>query len=96
MFQLLGSPYDAGIATLYWAAALEEHGDWHGSLARIMEGTELIMKRNPDGDVFKAAMLLRTTKQFSATRNTLPLERVNEFLYEAQFNPDVRLHSFIA
>jgi len=96
IFLSQGGPHEAGIVSLCWAAALEERGDWDGSLARIMEGSELILKMNPGGDVYKAAMLLRTTKQFSATRDALPLERVIEFLYQAEYNPDVRLHSFIA
>jgi len=96
LFESEGSLYRAGIASLYWAAALEERGDWDGSLARIMEGTELIMRMNPGGGVYKAAMLLRTAKQFSATRDALPLARVIEFLYQAESNPDARLQSFLA
>jgi hypothetical protein len=95
LFESEGLPYEAGIANLHWAAALEERGDWDGSLARIMEGTEAIMKMNLGGGVHQAAMLLRTTKQFSATRDILPLERVIEFLYSAQYDPDARLQSFL-
>jgi tetratricopeptide (TPR) repeat protein len=96
LFESQGSTYEAGIASLYWAAALEERDDWDGARARIMEGTQLIMKRNPEGDVYMAAMLLRMTKQFSATRDALPLARVIDFFYQAEFNPETRLNSFLS
>jgi len=96
MFLSQGGPYEAGIVSLCWAAALEERGDWDGSLARIMDGTDLILKVSPGGEVYRTAILLRTTKQFSATRDALPLEPVIEFFNRAEFNADVRLHSFIA
>jgi tetratricopeptide (TPR) repeat protein len=92
----VGSLVEAGIASLYWAAALEEHGDWDGSGARIMEGTDLILKLNPADNVYSAVMLLRTTRQFSATRDALPLERMVAFLYRTRFNPDLRLQSFLS
>jgi tetratricopeptide (TPR) repeat protein len=92
----VGNLVEAGIASLHWAAALEEHGDWDGSRARILEGTDLILKRDPADNIYTALMLLRTTRQFSATRDALPLERVIEFLYRATFNPEVRLQSILA
>jgi tetratricopeptide (TPR) repeat protein len=92
----LGELFGAGIASLHWAAALEEHGDWDGSLARIMEGTDLILKLDPADNVYSALMLLRTTRQFSATRDALPLEQMVEFLYRAAFNPDLRLQCFLS
>ena len=87
----LGYSHEAGAASLDWAAALEDHGDWDGSRARIIEGTDLILKQNPTDNVYSAVMLLRTTRQFSATRDALPLERMIELLYRATFNPDIRL-----
>ncbi|HXO26989.1 MAG TPA: hypothetical protein VOA80_06580 [Thermoanaerobaculia bacterium] len=89
--EALGRLVEAGIASLHWAAALEEQGDWDGSRARILEGTDLILKRDPADNIYNALMLLRTTRQFSATRDALPLERMIEFLYRATFNPDIRL-----
>ncbi|HXO43302.1 MAG TPA: hypothetical protein VN999_17765, partial [Thermoanaerobaculia bacterium] len=59
-------------------------------------GTELIMKCRPQGEIYTTAILLRTTRQFSATRDALPLDRLIRFLYRAEFDPDVRLHSFLA
>jgi tetratricopeptide (TPR) repeat protein len=91
-----GYVYEAGTASLFWAAGLEEHGDWDGSRARIMEGTDLILKLDPADNVYSAVMLLRTTRQFSATRDALPLERMVEFLWRAEFNPDMRLQSFLS
>jgi tetratricopeptide (TPR) repeat protein len=92
----LGYLYEAGTASLFWAAALEEHGDWDASRARIMEGTDLILKLNPADNVYSAVMLLRTTRQFSATRDALPLERMVEFLWRAEYYPDLRLDSFLS
>jgi hypothetical protein len=96
MLEAQGRPFQAGVGSLFWAAALEEHGDWDGCRARIMEGTDLILKQNPTDNVHGAMMLLRTTRRFSATRDTLPLDRLIEFLYRAEFNPDVRLSSFLS
>ena len=92
----LGDLFGAGIASLHWAAALEEHGDWDGSRARVLEGTDLILKPDPPDNVYSALMLLRTTRQFSATRDVLPLERMVDFLYRAEFKPDLRLDSFLS
>ena len=94
--EALGYPFMAGIASLDWAAALEAHGDWEGSRARVMEGTDLILKLDPTENVYSALMLLRTTRQFSATRDALPLEQMVEFLYRAENNPDLRLQSFLS
>ncbi|HXO40450.1 MAG TPA: tetratricopeptide repeat protein, partial [Thermoanaerobaculia bacterium] len=47
MFTAQSSLYDAGIVSLFWAGALEERGDWDGSRARIMEGTDMILRQNP-------------------------------------------------
>jgi len=96
MFAAQGRPYEAGLGSLFWAAALEERGDWDSARAQIMAGTDLILKLNPEGNVYSTVMLLRTTKQFSATRDTLPLERVIDFLTRAEFNPDLRLPSFLS
>jgi tetratricopeptide (TPR) repeat protein len=90
-----GHPYNAGVESLFWAAALEERGDWRGSWARILEGTDLILKQNPEGNVYNAVMLLRTTKLFSATRDALPLDGVIAYLQRADTNPDLRLESFL-
>ncbi|HEV3076711.1 MAG TPA: hypothetical protein VHB47_19980 [Thermoanaerobaculia bacterium] len=94
--EALGYPFTAGIASLHWAAALEMHGDWDGSRARIMEGTDLILKLDPAENVYSALMLLRTTRQFSATRDALPLEQMVEFFYRAVCNPHLRLDSFLS
>ena len=94
--EALGYPFMAGIASLDWAAALEAHGDWDGSRARVLEGTDLILKLDPADNVYSALMLLRTTRQFSATRDALPLEQMVEFLYRAENNPDLRLQSFLS
>jgi tetratricopeptide (TPR) repeat protein len=91
-----GYLHEAGVASLFWAAALEERGDWDGSRARILEGTDLILRRNPEGNVYSAAMLLRTTKQFSATRDTLPLDRVIAYFQRADTNPDLHLQSYLS
>jgi hypothetical protein len=95
-FEAQGYPSEAGVASLFWAAALEARGDWDGSRARIMEGTQRILNLNPGANVYSAVMLLRTTRQFSSTRDALPLERVIAFLQRADFNPDLRLDSFLA
>ncbi len=92
----LGYLYEAGTASLFWAAALEEYGDWDASRARIMEGTDLILKLNPADNIYSAVMLLRTTRQFSATRDALPLERMVEFLWRAEHNPDMHLQSLLS
>lgn len=92
----LGYPFIAGIASLHWAAALEAHGDRDGSRARVVEGTDLILKLDPADNVYSALMLLRTTRQFSATRDALSLEQMVEFLYRAENNPDLRLQSFLS
>ena len=91
-----GYLYEAGVASLFWAAALEERGDWAGSRARTLEGTELILRSNPEGNVYSAVMLLRTTRLFSATRDALPLDRVITYLQRADTNPDLRLQSFLS
>jgi tetratricopeptide (TPR) repeat protein len=93
--QAHGYLHEAGVASLFWAAALEERGDWAGSRARTLEGTGLILRSNPEGNVYRAAMLLRTTRQFSDTRDALPLDRVIEYLQRADTNPDLRLESFL-
>jgi tetratricopeptide (TPR) repeat protein len=93
---MLGYSFGAGIANLHWAAALEAHGDWDGSRARVLEGTDLILKLDPADNVYSALMLLRTTRQFSATRDALPLEQMVEFLYQAENNPGLRLQSFLS
>jgi tetratricopeptide (TPR) repeat protein len=95
MFESQGCPYFAAIASLFWAAALEERGDWDGARARIMEGTEPILKLHPEREVNTAVMLLRTTRRFSATRDALPLERMIDFLYRAPSDPDLRLDSLL-
>jgi tetratricopeptide (TPR) repeat protein len=94
--EALGYPFAAGIASLHWAAALEEHGDWAASRARVLEGTDLILRLDPAENVYSALMLLRTTRQFSATRDALPLEQMVEFFYRAVCNPDFRLDSFLS
>lgn len=91
-----GYLHEAGVASLFWAAALEERGDWDGSRARVLEGTDLILRRNPERNVYSAAMLLRTTRQFSATRDTLPLDRVIAYFQRADTNPDLHLQSYLS
>jgi tetratricopeptide (TPR) repeat protein len=88
--------YEAGVASLFWAAALEERGDCDGSRARIMEGTQRILNLNPGANVYGAVMLLRTTRQFFTTRDALPLDRVIAYLQRAEFNPDLRLDRFLS
>jgi tetratricopeptide (TPR) repeat protein len=94
--EALGYPFVAGIASLHWAAALAAHGDWDGSRARVMEGTDLILKLDPTENVYSALMMLRATRRFSATRDALPLERMVEFFYRSEHDPDLRLDSFLS
>jgi len=41
-------------------------------------------------------MYLRTANRFSATRSTMPLEPMIAFLSNAEFNPSLRLQSYLA
>jgi tetratricopeptide (TPR) repeat protein len=94
--EALGYPFAAGIASLHWGAALASHGDWDGSRARVMEGTDQILKLDPTENAYSALMLLRTTRRFTATRDALPLEQMVEFLYRAMSLPHLRLDSFLS
>lgn len=95
-FTRLGKRYVAGLTLLDHAALLQRQGEVAGASALVLEATEMLLKLEPHREVYVALMLLRATSQFSATRPTLPLERVINFLDAAEFNPSLRLESYLS
>jgi hypothetical protein len=54
------------------------------------------LKLDPDREVYLALLYLRTANRFSATRSAIPLEPMIAFLLSAQFNPEIRLQSYLS
>jgi len=94
--EAIGQPYEAGVWTLSWAATLERRGELAAAQALVAEATERLLKLDPHREVYLALMYLRTANRFSATRSTMPLEPMIAFLSNAEFNPSLRLQSYLA
>jgi hypothetical protein len=95
-FEALGAHYLAANVVLDQAAMRQAYGEEAGSRALTFEATYLLLRSEPQREVYAAAMLLRTANRFSDTRGGLPLRQVVDFLVKAQFNPTVELRSFLS
>jgi tetratricopeptide (TPR) repeat protein len=95
VFASFGKSYVAGLTLLDQAAALERRGDFAAARTLVLEGTEMLLKQDPHQEAYAALMLLRATRRFAAARPALPLDRVIRFLDAAEFNPSVRLQSYL-
>lgn len=91
----LGRSYEYGIALLYQAAARRGGGDPDGARPLVLQATEAILRSRPHREAYTTIMVLRAADRFSATRDTLPLDRVAAFLDAAEFNPSLRLETFL-
>ena len=94
--EAIGQPYEAGVWTLAWAAVLERRGELAACQAVVAEATERLLKLDPHREVHLALLYLRTTNRFSATRSSIPLAPMINFLANAEFNPWLRLQSYLA
>jgi hypothetical protein len=94
--EAIGQPYEAGMVTLNQAATHRRLGDLEASQALVAEATEAMLRLDPHREVHAALMLLRTANRFSETRTALPLDTIVDFLRHAQFNPSLRLQSYLA
>jgi len=94
--QAIGQPYEAGVVRLVWAALHRRRGDLEASGALVAEATESMLRLDPHREVHAALMVLRTANRFSETRTALPLEAMIDFLSNAEFNPSLRLQSYLA
>ncbi|HXO26988.1 MAG TPA: hypothetical protein VOA80_06575 [Thermoanaerobaculia bacterium] len=95
-FEAIAQPYEAGIVTLIWAACQRRRGDLEAAQALVAEATESMLRLDPHREVHAALMILRTANRFSETRAGLPLEPIAAFLDHAEFNPSIRLQSYLA
>jgi len=94
--EAIGQPYEAGIVTLAWAAFHRRRGNLEAAQGLVAEATELLLRLDPPREVHAALMVLRTANRFSETRAALPLEAIGAFLSNAEFNPSIRLQSYLA
>jgi len=94
--EAIGQPYEAGVWTLAWAAVLERRGELPACQAVVAEATERLLKLDPHREVHLALLYLRTTNRFSATRSSIPLAPMINFLANAEFNPSLRLQSYLS
>jgi len=94
--EAIGQPYEAGVVTLIQAAFHRRRGDLDAAQALVAEATAAMLRLDPHREVHAALMVLRTSNRFSETRAALPLEAMVEFLSDAEFNPSLRLHSYLA
>lgn len=94
--EAIGQPYEAGVWTLAWAAVLERRGELAACQAVVAEATERLLRLDPHREVYLALLYLRTTNRFSATRSSIPLAPLIAFLANAEFNPSLRLQSYLA
>ncbi|HXO26987.1 MAG TPA: hypothetical protein VOA80_06570 [Thermoanaerobaculia bacterium] len=94
--EAIGQPYEAGIVTLVWAAVKRSRGHLQAAQTLVAEATRSMLSLDPHREVHAALTLLRTANRFSATRAALPLEAVTAFLENAEFNPSLRLQSYLA
>jgi tetratricopeptide (TPR) repeat protein len=95
-FESFGRHYVAAAVTLDQASARQRWGDWDGARALIAQGTEALLRTDPQREVYLAVMLLRATARFSAMSAALPLDRVIDFLDAAEFNPALRFQGSLA
>jgi len=93
--EAIGQPYEAGVWTLAWAETLERRGDLAAAQAVVAEATEKLLQLEPHREVYLALIYLRTTNRFSATRSSVPLAPMIAFLSNAEFNPSLRLQSYL-
>ncbi|HEY6323402.1 MAG TPA: hypothetical protein VJA16_17820 [Thermoanaerobaculia bacterium] len=94
--EAIGQPYEAGVWTLAWAALLERRGERAAAQAVVAEATEKLLQLDPHREVHLALICLRTTNRFSATRSTIPLAPMINFLSNAELNPSLRLQSYLS
>jgi tetratricopeptide (TPR) repeat protein len=92
----IGHRYEAGVVTLSWAATLRLRGDMEAADRLIADATESMLGLDPHREVYLGLLYLRTANRFSALRSSLPLQPVIEFLQHAEFNPSIRLQSYLA
>jgi len=94
--EAIGHLYEAGVWTLVWAEILERRGELAAAQAVVAEATGKLLQLDPHREVYLALLCLRTTNRFSATRSTIPLAPTIAFLSNAEFNPSLRLQSYLA
>lgn len=94
--EAIGQPYEAGVWALAWAATLESRGKLAAAQAVVAEATERLLQLEPEREVCLALLCLRTTNRFSATRSAIPLAPMIAFLSNAEFNPSLRLQSYLS
>jgi hypothetical protein len=94
--EAIGQPYEAGIVTLVWAAVKRSRGHLEAAQTLVAEATRSMLRLDPHREVHAALTLLRTANRFSETRAALPLEAMIAFLEVAEFNPSLRLQSYLA
>jgi hypothetical protein len=92
----IGQPYEANMVTLVWAAALRHRGDLDAAQALVAEATESLLRLDPHREVYVTLMYLRTANRFSPTRMDIPLDEMIQFLSNAEFNPSLRLQSYLS
>jgi hypothetical protein len=94
--EAIGQPYEAGVVTLAWAAFHRRRGNLEAAQVLVAEATESMLRLDPHREVHATLMVLRTANRFSETRAALPLEAITDFLNRAEFNPSLRLQSYLA
>jgi hypothetical protein len=94
--EAIGQPYEAGVWTLVWAETLARRGELAAAQAVVAEATGKLLQLDPHREVHLALLYLRATNRFSATRSAVPLAPVIAFLSNAEFNPSLRLQSYLA
>ena len=94
--EAIAQPYEAGVVTLIWAACHRRRGDLEASQALVADATDSLLRLDPHREVHAALMILGTANRFSETRAALPLDAMVEFLSNAEFNPSIRLQSYLA
>jgi hypothetical protein len=94
--EAISHSYEAGVVTLIWAAFKRRRGELEAAQTLVAEATESMLRLDPHREVHAALMILRTANRFSETRAALPLEAMAEFLNHAEFNPSLRLQSYLA
>jgi len=95
-FEDLGESYEAAMAILIWATAVERRGDWEASHALVLAGTDILLRLEPPPEVHAVAARLRAANRLAGRSAFLPLEQTVGFLSHARFNPSLRLESFLA
>jgi tetratricopeptide (TPR) repeat protein len=91
----LGHPFGAGLTTLTWARMLQQRGEVDAAAKLIDQATESMLGLDPHRELYLALMYLRTANRFSHIRSALPLGRMLWFLSHSEWNPSLRLRSYL-